>query len=302
MPSQNQLLPLSFSPLSPTDAGCYPATAQDFVNLIALYGFAVSPISSNGQSSVNIGPNNPSINDIGAPWFNTTNNQWYDWNGSAWVVAFPSLSFSSVSGGNFFQNYNFGNYAGGVPVLPSGFDPAINVESFPWFRTNADGTYDSCYTWNTANATWLTPIDNQIGDIKMFATIDTPGLGWILYAAMEGVSPVGVGGTLGLPIGGTAGQASITLGINQLPSHTHGGGYAHNADFNSGGVAHLLSADGEPQGSSDHRQTGSTGGGASVPTLPPVSAVYFYQFTGDSCIIINNVAYRNYTQSLYPAT
>lgn len=305
---QNLLLNLEIAPLSPTDAGCYPATAQAFMNLIQTYGFAVFPIASSGQSTVNLGPNVPGPADVTAPWFNTTTNEWYYWNGSTWVIQ-TSDSVSGINGGNFYGNYNYGYYSGNAPSLPLGYDATvINVQDYPWLRTNVDGTFDGIYTYNTPNTAWLSPITVQIGDIKMFALNDAPGLGWLdITPTFPGSVPIGIGAvpndspvdrTITLLAAGTGGEGSHQLVTTELATHGHGITFNNsiNASSSSSEVAFGIGT--YPPNSS----TLGTGGDVPHNNLPPCFGVRFFQFTGVNCIIINNVAYRTYTQPLFPSS
>ena len=303
-PTENLLLHLQIAPLSPTDAGCYPATAQAFMNLIQTYGFAVFPIASSGQSTVNIGPNAPGPADVTAPWFNTPTNEWYYWNGSAWVIV-TTDAVAGVDGGFFYGNYNYGYYSGNAFHYPAGYDPAtINVQDYPWLRTNVDGTFDGIYTYNTPNTAWLSPITVQIGDIKMFATNDGPGLGWLdITPTYPGSVPIGIGAVPSdapadrtITLLGTGGEGSHVITIPELASHGH--------ELNQGQTGPTGDFAGSPSvyGTPYTAPTLDTGGDQGHNNLPPYFGVRYFQFTGVNCIIINNVAYRTYTQPLFPAT
>lgn len=116
--------------------------------------------------------------------------------------------------------------------------PAPEDQDKPWFRTNTDGSPDRWYVF--ANGAWLSRHPMEPGSVIMYqgteASIETfdggeagvvtatSGPMWAKVADFNGRFPIGPGtlpSGLLIAIGDTGGLEEVTLGIPELPSHTH---------------------------------------------------------------------------------
>lgn len=177
-------------------------------------------------------------------------------------------------------------------------EPAANMRSFPWYRTNADGSPDNIYTY--FNGTWVRPHPIAPLDAGMRfydgtrASLDTydggesgsvtsiSGPMWQIVTTdnstplddmsnwlMAGRMPVGV--SANFVEGSTGGEREHTLIISEIPAHTH--------TTNSSGWGN---ASGNPQplnSFSEGAQSGSTGGGLPHNNMPPYYAGYWIKRT-----------------------
>lgn len=97
------------------------------------------------------------------------------------------------------------------------------------------------------------------------------GMGtWTIDTAMQGRTPIGSGG--GYMLGATGGEATHTLTVNEIPSHTHKLSYSGE----SGGWASIKT------GTSDIETTVSqgvaaTGGGAAHNNMQPYMVVNYWK-------------------------
>ena len=100
--------------------------------------------------------------------------------------------------------------------------------------------------------------------------------------------PVGVG--TGYSIGATGGEATHTLNISQMPSHTHTV-YPHTHTVNDPGHKHTLRTQGVSDGLEDNDEMGYVGGGNPSRTIDaPTSAKVT---TGITINSVQNVLYSN---------
>lgn len=197
---------------------------------------------------------------------------------------------AQVPGG--YSLFNYGNV-----------EPVPEDRLKPWFRLFPDGTPDKWYVYSAGS--WICPHPTPSsgselrlwkgaeadlaaydgGDGGALSTVtDRTGPMWQADHAFDALFPVGVGTTPGgtvIPVNGTGGVESVTLGPTNLPAHTHP---LRKTPLNVGlGALNLLSEVGEP-GSSYPAVTGATGGdstGTTVPfaTVPPYIGVFFIRRT-----------------------
>ena len=192
-------------------------------------------------------------------------------------VTVPKLTSDCIS---YVRNANYGYYSGSTP----GTGTLLN---YPWIRTNSDGSFDAVYTYVVAYSTWLTKMPIKYGTIIMYDGTGAIGLGWEIMD-LGGYIPIGANGSgntsCGLgSTGGTSGN-SLTISVNQLPSHNHS--WTAPASINAvGGSSYSAMANTGPGGPNTN-QTSFTGGGYPINITPQVYGVYFLKFTGTGCTVV----------------
>ena len=180
----------------------FPGTVQGLLDLIAQYEGITG-----GENfiAINFGPDEPSADDRGSPWFKTDNSGnpvgWYSWNGADWVVM-PVV----IPSGTTAQR----------PVTPATaqmyFDTDINV-MLVYYGTQ----------WST--------LAGSPGDTKFVLTTTieealTRNPGWLQAdeATMSGRTLGAAGeGTSLTPraYGDSVGAEEVVLSIDQIPEHQH---------------------------------------------------------------------------------
>lgn len=203
-----------------------------------------------------------------------------------WEVTFPLGLF----------NGSFGNTV-----------PNADMQAFPWFRTNSDGTPDRWYVY--ANGSWVAP--NPIpanwpcpqpyfGTYASIATLDGGEAGIVTadsgpmwqvigtttggptdYGSMGGFIPIGISADFGE--GASGGSQQQTLALNQMPAHAHGPGLSSGTEFIYRGTGGGIGTVGGSGGSSP--LTSVVGGNPDGSTAPinimnPWKAVYWIARTG----------------------
>lgn len=169
--------------------------------------------------------------------------------------------------------------------------PPPDMQSFPWYRLNSDGSPDRWYVY--FNGAWVSPnpiAANDTAAIRFFqgpyasiSTYDggdtnTPGSAsgpmWVVigqttggatdYGSMGGLMPIGVSATYAQ--GMTGGAASATLTLPNMPPHSHTpqGGLNFSTDNNTGAP---ITIGGTPFGSAVPA-TSVVGGNPDGSTLP----------------------------------
>lgn len=183
--------------------------------------------------------------------------------------------------------------------------PATDMQSFPWFRYNSDGSPDKWYIY--FNGAWVSPNPVPANDpaaLRFFqgtyasiATYDggdtnAPGAAsgpmWAVigqttggstdYGSMGGRMPVGVSADFAQ--GATGGEINHTLLVTEMPAHAHpppvtatagyciDGAPGGNAALNAGNLVN------------EYQMTGIAGGNADGTTaphqnMPPFLSAYF---------------------------
>lgn len=188
---------------APSDAQL-PSSAQALLDFMAQY----MDIGGRGTfNGLNFGPNTPPPQNRSLPWFKTDTSGnpigLFAWNGTAWVMT-PTI----VANG---------------PTSSRPSSPANGAEYY-------DTTIGGLILWNASANNWTTA-SGIVGDIKevtaltlMAALAANPG--WLQHTASSGCV---IGAADSNPNGpatahaqGTLiGEEGHTIGVNELPAHTH---------------------------------------------------------------------------------
>lgn len=229
-----------------------PGNSQALVNFISQY---TGIDGDEGFSGINFGPNTPSPENRGYPWFKTDADfnpiGLFAWNGSTWVAT-PEITPSGPTASR--------------PVNPAVgtqyFDTTINVqlvfERGQW-RTSAGSPGDVKFV-NTDT------IENAL----------TTNPGWMELSAAWGrvLGVAGSGsGLTARAVGTTFGEESHVITVNELPTHTHGisvNGARLKADGNTGDPAGIIP--GRTASTSD-----PTGGGSAANVMQPTYFLFALQ-------------------------
>ena len=117
--------------------------------------------------------------------------------------------------------------------------------------------------WNSINV----PENWKICDGNIYNDIQTPNL----------IDKFVVGAGTTYPVGSTGGKAQVTLGIDEIPSHTHDFKYTavQGASHNANGQQGSQQACYRAQSVTNSGTTSSTGGNGSHENLPPYYALYY---------------------------
>lgn len=79
--------------------------------------------------------------------------------------------------------------------------------------------------------------------------------------------------------GSVGGEATHTLTVGEMPSHSHAIGYRYNTNVTSGSTGNWVVDPGTIQGYSSGTAIQNTGGGAAHNNMPPYLAVYMWKRT-----------------------
>lgn len=227
-----------------------PGNAQSLVNLLCQYCLVTG---ASGVGGLNFGNTEPSPENRGMPWWRTDadNNPigMYSWNGSAWVTT----SQVTPSG----PTANRPAPATGQQYLDTSINRLIIFERGAWRTVDGGpGSLAEVMAVDIATAIVMNP-------------------GWVEHSVSSGRVIGAVNGTHG--IGTIAGAETVTLAINQIPSHFHEDIVLAGSENDNGDAGSLvLTASTQPLGPetiSDSR-TGSVGGGEAFSVLNPT----FYAF------------------------
>ncbi len=187
-------LSLYLQPGTPPDGGL-PGNRQALVDFVSQY-VLIAGIGSVGF--INFGADTPSPENRTYPWWriDATGNPMgmYSWNGSAWVTTSQVISNG--------------------PTANRPLNPTVGTQYFD--TTISRSLIYERGQWRTA--------DGGIGEIREFegaslAAVLAMNPGWIEHSVSAGrviASP-----NTDHAYGSLAGEDSTTLGINQIPAHTH---------------------------------------------------------------------------------
>lgn len=227
-----------------------PGNAQALVNLICQYCLVTG---AGGVGGLNFGNTEPSPENRGFPWWKTDadNNPlgMYSWNGSAWVTT--------------------------SQVTPSG--PTVSRPAPATGQLYMDTTINRLIIFE--RGAWRT-VDGGPGSLAEVIAVDigtaiVMNPGWVEHSASAGrvISSV----TTDHGIGTIAGAESVTLSINQIPSHTHSDIVLAGSQADNGDAGTLVvTASTQPVGPETiaDSETGEAGGGEAFSVLNPT----FYAF------------------------
>lgn len=220
--------------------------------LLAMIAQYVDIAGGENFNGINFGSVTPSADNRDKPWWRTDANGqplgMYSWNGSAWVTT----AFIIPNGPSASRPLNPANYT-------EYFDTTIN-RLLIYERGQ----------WRTA--------DGCVGEVREVegATIEAVialNPGWIQHTASISRVIGGAGTAAGVgdhAPGSIAGEENTTLGINQIPAHTHTtqGNYGSGGEGGSDNPLYYDSAQG-PVSLQTWPATGATGSGEAHNTLQP---------------------------------
>lgn len=179
--------------------------------------------------------------------------------------------------------------------------PAAEARDKPRFLINADGTpaYSSWASYSNGN--WLARHPLAPGIIVMYegteasiTTLDggetatvstTTGPFWERVTQMDARFPIGPGtlasGTV-VSVGTTGGAETVTLTLEQIPSHVHTIKIGGATQATGGNVIESAETPDAPQGSKDTLRTGGDENHETVAhtNLPPYRGIWFIRRTG----------------------
>lgn len=178
----------------------FPGTVQGMLDLIAAY---LGITGGENFTSINFGPDEPDAESRDFPWFKTDMSGsplgWYSWSGAAWT-----LMPVNIPSGNTASR----------PASPTNtnlyFDTDINVLLVYYgsqWRTAAGSPGD---VKEVKKATLAEALAANPGWVQ-----DPDSLGRVVIAAGEG------SGLTPRAYAETGGNETVTLGITQIPEHTH---------------------------------------------------------------------------------
>jgi microcystin-dependent protein len=181
-----------------------PSSAQALINYVSEYTGIQGGTAFNG---INFGPNTPSPQNRGLPWFKTDayGNPigLFSWNGSAWVTIPTGVSAGSTAN---------------RPASPSNGS------------TYYDTTIGALILWNGTVGAWTTA-SGTVGDIKEVITADLPTAltnnpGWVQETTTLGyvigaASTSGNGAATAHAQGSLIGEETHTLTVAEIAPHTH---------------------------------------------------------------------------------
>lgn len=221
----------------------FPGTVQELLQLIAQYEQISGQSSFNG---INFGPTEPAAGNRDKPWFKTDNSGnpigWYSWGGAAWEPI-PS-------------------------VMPSGAtaDRPVSPQSGTQYY---DTTIRVALIYN--GTIWIT-LAGSPGDVKEVTATDitaalTSNPGWVQDTASIGFVIAGASDGTGMGAGATAGNDSITLTTDQLPSHNHMDLVITGSSADNGDAGNLVITAASANIGNEtilNSSTGNTGSGAAI--------------------------------------